>query len=252
MTSGTELTELFDQVTRRRWWLLRKALESLPLDRAIELARAADAFVTGSSNGPQVRDAAVSSEPAEVGKSAEKAAEPHAISPTPVEPCPKRPSLALSPEQKEQLLQRLAQGAKNADLAQEFGVSARQIQGIRMGSARDIATRRGQLSTKDQRSTETFELAQSVDEIVRYLRQQDDVVVPQADGEFVINGRFRLGVTELASRANRMRARQGKPEFKSVNSQAPQTANLASANGHPIFWKKRSSAQSSDKSVSSV
>jgi hypothetical protein len=86
---------------------------------------------------------------------------------------------------------------------------------------------------------------------VRYLRQQDDVVVPQTNGEFMINGRFPLDVVELVSRANRMRARQGKPEFKLVNGQAPRTANSASANGHPIFWKRRSSTQSNGKATSS-
>jgi hypothetical protein len=257
MTSGIELTELFDQTSRRRWWLLCKALVSLPLDRAIELARVADAFITGSSAEAQAREPVVGSEPAEVGKSAEQAAAeqataPHAISPTPVEPCLKRPNLALSAEQRERLLQRLAQGAKNADLAQEFGLSARQIQGIRMGLARKIAMRRDQLSTKEQHSVETLEPLQSIDEIVRYLRQQDDVVVPEADGEFVINGRFRLGLAELVSRANRMRARQGKPEFKSVNGPTPRAANLPASNGHPIFWEQRSSEKSTGKPVSSV
>ena len=42
----------------------------------------------------------------------------------------------------EQLLERLAQGARNAELASDFGLSTRQVQGIRMGSAREIARRR--------------------------------------------------------------------------------------------------------------
>lgn len=253
MTSSAELTEFSDQAADRRWWLLCKALETAPLDRAIELARAADAFVTGSADVLQVQvpDAAISSEPAQVVRSAEHRTESQARAPAPAEPIPKRPSLALSPEQREQLLQRLAQGAKNADLAQEFGISARQVQGIRMGSAREIEMRRNQPSTNEPRSSESFQLVSSADEIVRYLRQQDDVVVPQADGEFMINGRFSLDVAELVSRANRMRARQGKPEFKLVNDQAPRTANLASANGHPIFWKRRSLPQSNGKTASS-
>jgi hypothetical protein len=57
--------------------------------------------------------------------------------------------------------------------------------------------------------------------------------------------------TVLVSRANRMRARQGKPEFKLVNGQAPRAANSAASNGHPIFWEQRSSDQSTGKSVSS-
>ena len=54
--------------------------------------------------------------------------------------------------------------------------------------------------------------------------QQDDVVVPQGPGEFLLNGRFHMDTTELVSRANRMRSRQGKPAFQ-LNGQAPGAAD---------------------------
>jgi hypothetical protein len=40
--------QVLNDPIRRRAWLLSKALESLPLDRALEFARSAEAFITGS------------------------------------------------------------------------------------------------------------------------------------------------------------------------------------------------------------
>jgi len=81
-----------------------------------------------------------------------------------------------------------------------------------------------------------------LDEVVRYLRQQDDVVVPQGPGEFLLNGRFRMETTELVSRANRMRSRQGKPAFQ-WNGKAPAALDAVRPSvGHPIFWNEPAAA----------
>ena len=141
--------------------------------------------------------------------------------------------LALSSEKREQLLQRLAQGARNAELASEFGLSKQQVQGIRMGWARQIAKRRDIAEEQEEGSQPTPTVSASVDEIVRYLRQQDDVVVPQEGGAFLVNARFRLPLDKLVSRANRMRTRQGKPEFRLAGHQPPGEPNPNPANGHP-------------------
>jgi hypothetical protein len=50
--------------------------------------------------------------------------------------------------------------------------------------------------------------------VVRYLRQRDDTVVPNGEDLFLVNGRFRVSSDELISRANRMRARDGKSTFQ--------------------------------------
>jgi hypothetical protein len=107
---------------RRRSWLLSKALESHPLDQALDLARSAEAFITGSQTdtGPE-----------NISVPAHRRAKPQ-----------RRTGLALSPEKREQLLERLARGAGNAELAIEYGLSLQQVQGIRIGSAREIARRR--------------------------------------------------------------------------------------------------------------
>jgi hypothetical protein len=82
----------------------------------------------------------------------------------------------------------------------------------RMGSARQVAKLRDQHSGNPSRAAETPLLTASVDEIVRYLRQQNDIVVAEENG-FLVNGRFHMPLADLVARANRMRSRQGKSEF---------------------------------------
>jgi hypothetical protein len=120
----TEVAQLLADPVRRRSWLLAKALASHPLDQALELARNAEVFITGASLAEAL--------PLRSDVFAASAGKPQA-----------RPvALTLAPEKREQLLERLAQGARNAELARDFGLSMRQVQGIRMGSAREIARRR--------------------------------------------------------------------------------------------------------------
>jgi hypothetical protein len=44
-------------------------------------------------------------------------------------------------------------------------------------------------------------------------RQQGDVIVKSGQFAFLVNNRFTLDFEQLLTRANRMRSRQGKPEF---------------------------------------
>ncbi len=245
---------LLEQPARRRYWLLYKALECVPLDRAVDLARMADEFVMGPSAELTISDAP--DHPAPLSASS-----PHANEEAlqlPIDNAPHqapalltRPRLALSAEQREHLLDRLARGAKNAELAAELGLSPKQVHGVRMGSAREIAKRRERLTEAELPDHHASAPSATVDEVVRYLRQQDDVVVPQEDGEFLVNGRFRLALAELISRANRMRARQGKTEFDLGNGQLARSPSSASANGHPIFWSERASQSESSRTTGS-
>ena len=104
-----EWLELLGNAERRRCWLLLKALECSPLDRAIDLARAADEFIAGE------RQIDVSIDPkTEAATPQPRRETTHAVSEAPLLPdrpaSQQRPALALSPEQRERLLRRLAQG----------------------------------------------------------------------------------------------------------------------------------------------
>lgn len=236
MTDDFELPRIIDHPSMRRLWLLWKGLECAPLDRAMEYARAADAFITTGTAELSRADASAAAENAADGNKIAPALPPRSR-PISHEEAPKRTGLALSPEKREQLLDQLAAGATNSEVAREFGSTSRQVQGIRLGAAREIAKRRDRQAKKDADPDDAGEPPASAEEIVRYLRQQDDVVVPQDDGQFLVNGRFRLGFSELISRANRMRHRQGKPEFTVVNGHGPRAAS-SGVGRHPIFWEE--------------
>jgi hypothetical protein len=241
MNNDVELIGFIDNPPARRLWLLHNALHSLPFDRAIELARIAEAFVTGSSADQQpAGDARVDANPsaAEVRERADEIVQQitsHVRSVGRPITTTKRTRLTLPAEQRERLLQRLVEGAKNAELATEFGLSLQQVQGLRIGSAREITKRRDQRGKETAPSDQALPHTACIADIVRYLRQQNDVVVPQEDG-FLVNGRFQMSATDLIARANRMRTRQQKPEFKFIGGNQPE--KISSANGHPLFWDK--------------
>lgn len=199
-------SKLFDSPANRRLWLLHKALECLPLDRAIALAREVETFLTdGAPVSPKCDAAPSRSDFAALPKD-QPGEKPRLAAQT---------RLALTAEQRERLMGRLAQGATNAELASEFGLSLRQVQGIRMNTARKnskIGREVGNPNSATQIDVQSA-LPTSVDDVIRYLRQRDDIVVPRGDGEFLVNGRFQLSTAELVTRANKMRSRQGKPEF---------------------------------------
>jgi hypothetical protein len=149
MNEQVEPNELMINPAARRLWLLHRALQTLPLDRAIELARTAEAFVICSLvenqgadppelEAPVAQRLEIIEQPVIELSSNRSGEEPTATKPT---------RLALPAELRDRLLERLAEGAKNAELAAEFGIASKQVQGVRMGCARELA-RRKQLSTK--------------------------------------------------------------------------------------------------------
>jgi hypothetical protein len=131
----TGVPELLSDPPRRRSWLLAKALETHPLDQALDLARHAEAFITGTAAVAPGQAGSVSEHPEPPSSTAE--AQVNRASPK-----TQRPRLGLRPEERDRLLERLAQGARNAELASEFNLSPKQVQGIRIGSAREISRRR--------------------------------------------------------------------------------------------------------------
>ena len=61
----------------------------------------------------------------------------------------------------------------------------------------------------------------SIDDLVRYLGQSGENIVPETGGRFLVGGCFSENTEELLARANRVRTQQGLPRFvllPSVNS----------------------------------
>ena len=134
------LPGLLDDPIRRRSWLLAKALQTHPLDQALDLARVAEAFITGSS-ATETASAAPASDPGQPARSIAETDENRGLRAK-----TQRVRLGLAPEERDRLLKRLLQGARNAELASEFNLSPKQVQGIRIGSAREISRRRNTTS----------------------------------------------------------------------------------------------------------
>lgn len=242
---SVDLNELIRNPAARRLWMLYSALSSLSFERAIELARAAERFVAGSTSETLADSpSGVAAWNVEAGQTLpESQAEIPAVS-VAVEPRParERTPLALTADQRDRLLMKIASGAKNGELAQEFELSPKQVQGLRIGCASEIARRRALAQNEAPALQQQVPSVGLIDDIVRYLRQQDDVVVLQGNGEYLINGRFRVTPAELLIRANRMRSRQGKPAFEVCNGAL--FAGEPSAKTHPLFWEEPSATAS--------
>lgn len=233
----SDLGLFLDDPRYRRSWLLIKASHCEPLDRALDLAKRCEEFISGTADArcgylatPQENAGALqeSEQP-----SPERSSTPDEPTMSKAMTMSKAIRASLSAPERERLLGRLADGAKNAELAAESGLSPRQVQGIRMGCSREIRRRRERRGA-EQETSNTTTITASINDVVRYLRQQDDVVVPQEGGDFLVNARFRLPVADLVTRANRMRARQGKAQFElgDLNNRLP--AAVDAANGHRV------------------
>jgi hypothetical protein len=192
----------------RRFWLLRQALKSgSSMAEALKIAEEVEAFLVAgaascSSNNTPNKFAAAPLETAH-GK-------PRAM-------LQAVPSSLLNPEEKAELSARLDACNSNAQLAVEFGLTPRQVQGFRMQVGRRAKSKIAAINPQPRAAASApASLTNSpvIDEVVRYLRQQGDVVVADGPGMFLLNGRFRLDVDQLQHRANRMRQRQRKPEFQ--------------------------------------
>jgi hypothetical protein len=168
--------KLPDDSIRRRCWLLQKALEALPFAESLQLARAAEAFLTTPPIETAAHDAGTEAPiSAPVG---DVSAMAYANGNSPETP---------------------------------FPAQTRQID----PPATLVAESRG-----DEFAVFTpcaSVLSATVDEIVCYLRRQDDIVVPERDGRFLVNGRFREDLAQLTARANRIRSRRQQAPFVMIS-----------------------------------
>jgi hypothetical protein len=182
----------YDDPFERRWWLLLKALQVVPLDAAVNLARQIEEFL---HSGTDERSFEVRCHDADQKQPASalwviSQGETQVRAPAP-EGQPDPRALEID---KSAVMVRLEQGLSNAEVAAEFGLTQRQVQGYRMQMVRCKPAAR----------------PAAAEDIVRYLRQQGDVIVGGGEGQFLVNGRFTLSVEELLERANRIRSREGK------------------------------------------
>ena len=100
-----------------------------------------------------------------------------------------------------------------------------------MGCTREIDSRRERVSRQTADRHVCADQPASIGTVIRYLRQQNDVVVSQNDNVYLVNGRLRLLKRQLVERANCMRARQRKPPFVLIGND-PNLRN-SSADNHP-------------------
>ena len=183
---------------RRRWWLLTKALERAPLAEALRLARAAEEFIDGVGLG-ELAPAVALIEPHPSALQVARTDMTVPVAPSdPSDDAPASPQSDAEPE---------------PHLAPARNVSA--------DAARPMT---GDQDAPPPGSSDALVVLAGVDDVVRYLRRRDEVVVPTADGAFLVNGRSRESLEELFQRANRMRARDQLPQFVSLPESVPARA----------------------------
>jgi hypothetical protein len=167
---------LFDDEPSRRLWLLSKALEVVPLREALQLAKAAQDFLDGA------------------------------------------PSSVFNPTNSQPDLGQLAPALPQGDIPVADAARLREVVAVATVEPAPLPSGVARAETSDTQeapfaSTGLVVLA-GPDDVVRYLRRADDVVVATDDGAYMVNGRFRESLEELVKRANRMRTRQRQPLFQ--------------------------------------
>src|SRR5438046_10583111 len=115
-----DLIGLIEKPAARRLWFLYNALQSSSFEHAIDLAQVAEAFVTGIENGVEDHALLDLGAPVAEQEKAEQHVEEASIGSREIEPpTTKRRNGLLPNEQRERLLDRVAEGVRNAELAVE-------------------------------------------------------------------------------------------------------------------------------------
>ena len=204
-----ELATVFTEPVLRRCWLLNKALESAPLDEALRLARAADEFLSANqANAP-----ALSYEPASTDNSS-------TVPNQGGEPASALPIAASPGDQADQgagPISATDHVAYTADILNSAGAAEGDTsEGASSNSGGEEAGSEPEDSGPQAAMTSGLAVLAGMEDIVRFLRQQDDVVVSAGAATYLVNGRFQLNSKELLDRANKIRDRQGKPQFQCI------------------------------------
>jgi hypothetical protein len=198
-----ELATVVSEPVLRRCWLLNKALESASLDEALKLARAADEFL----GGDQAKAQALLDEMAVSGSSSTRPSQGAEAASALINAA----SSAGEAKQDAEPVSTTDQVAYAADIVES--ASATENHGRDGGSNSSRVEEAGD-SEPQAAITSGLAVLAGMDDIVRFLRQQDDVVVSAGTATYLVNGRFQLNSKELLDRANKIRDRQGKPQFQ--------------------------------------
>jgi hypothetical protein len=212
---------------QRRLLFLLQALGSADPRDALELAREMESFVLGTCSdgsdgsmscrvGPE---RALRNQPAgsEGGEPSAHEAQPHDRAERLAADGPELLSRGVP---RNEFLNAIRAGATNHQLAQRFGLTLRQANGLRIGLARrkthaSIAAM-GVTSDRLERGEELVGQKtgphELMDEVVRFLRQTGDIVVRSGEN-YLVNTRYILTARQLVERANRKRMERGRPGF---------------------------------------
>jgi hypothetical protein len=188
--------EIFSQPVLRRCWLLNKALENGAFEEALKLARVADEFLRAdkleTSQSIPIKPIVSSLQVPHYADFLESALT------LPVE----RGSNHLHPTE-------IVRNAAETIVAERGPFLE--------DSSDELSNDLGNRETASELAGEDSLLVlASREAVVRYLRQRNDVVVPDGANAFLVNGPFRLNFEEMLARANKMRERQGKPLFEPI------------------------------------
>lgn len=216
-----ELASIFTEPTLRRCWLLNKALEDASLEQALRLALAADAFL-GASQPPAKNGHDFNLKEWPLGDTLL------------AQPAPGLPTIPSASDRANDkwILPSFEPGAGAAsatelvvalaDSFEDAGVAEDDPdeEAAHECSGEEAEDEPAACSPEASMTSDLAVLA-GIEDIIRYLRQQDDVVVSAGTGTHLVNGRFHLNSDELLARANKIRHRQGKPLFQRIPSGFP-------------------------------
>ncbi|MFZ2005997.1 MAG: hypothetical protein WB697_11090 [Stellaceae bacterium] len=206
-----DLETLLNDPVRRRCWLLSKALENGSLRDAVRLAREADEFVARGRDDKAAGTATGGRDGRQTEELERNGGIPFA---NPPGETVERPLDYREP----------SGGQPHPAFHGQFPNDATGATVTHLGSDEGNGVHTSDEAAPSNGDADLAVLA-GAEDIIRYLRQRDDVVVRE-NGFFLVNGRFRLSLEELLARANKMRLRQGKPLFQQMPLGFPQERRL--------------------------
>jgi hypothetical protein len=250
MLSAKSLSEDLDAPARRRFWLVAQLIARCnvtEVESALTAAAKVEAFI---ANGGRSSSAPLGS----IGFGAAGPSDLPDMRPAQrvdTEPSPAPAALSnsqnivdiggkyrnarrqlLDKETRSRFIHEAAVNPDNRHLAQLFGLSVRQAHAIRVGLSKFIADGRREieLQMQDDFLKNKSAAGATMDDVVRYLRQINDVVVPNGPN-YVVNYKLALTAEQLLERANAKRRERKQAPLMLETAGLPCGASPLPANG---------------------